>query len=158
QGRRGRTRGDRPGRRHPGRADEGHRRAPGPARRLQLLGRVSDVPRGYFDAYVFDLDGTIYLGDELLPGAARLVTELRARAIPVRFLSNNPTRDVAGYAERLARFGLPTPADEIVGTVPVLVRWLGEHHPGATVFPIAEEPLVRALAGAGIAMSEDPAE
>jgi len=116
------------------------------------------VPRGYFDAYVFDLDGTIYLGDELLPGAARLVTELRARAIPVRFLSNNPTRDVAGYAERLARFGLPTPADEIVGTVPVLVRWLGEHHPGATVFPIAEEPLVRALAGAGIAMSEDPAE
>ena len=65
-------------------------------------------PTRLYEAYVFDMDGTIYLGDELLPGAARLVTELRRREIPVRFLSNNPTRDPDMYAAKLTRLGLPT--------------------------------------------------
>ena len=52
---------------------------------------------------MLDMDGTIYLGDELLPGAARLVTELRRREIPIRFLSNNPTRDPDMYAAKQAR-------------------------------------------------------
>ncbi len=111
-----------------------------------------------FDAYVFDMDGTIYLGDHLLPGAARLVRELRGRNIPVRFLSNNPTKDPEQYAEKLARLGLPTNLDDIANTVVTTTAWLQAHHPDAVVFPISEEPLKRALAKAGIRMSEDPAE
>lgn len=63
-------------------------------------------PTELHQAYVFDLDGTIYLGDHLLPGAARLIGELRRRGIPVRFLSNNPTKDPQQYVEKLARLGL----------------------------------------------------
>ena len=113
-------------------------------------------PTRLYEAYVFDMDGTIYLGDELLPGAARLVTELRRREIPVRFLSNNPTRDPDMYAAKLTKLGLPTGVDDIANTVVTTVRWLMDHRPGAVVFPIAEEPLCRALAAAGIEMSEDP--
>ncbi len=58
-------------------------------------------PQHLHAAYVFDLDGTIYLGEELLPGAARLIAELRRREIPVRFLSNNPTKDPVMYAAML---------------------------------------------------------
>ncbi|ARD41253.1 HAD-IIA family hydrolase [Actinomyces gaoshouyii] len=119
---------------------------------------VHDWPTELYDAYVFDMDGTIYLGDHLLPGAKRLIAELRRRAIPVRFLSNNPTKDPGQYAEKLARLGLPTPAGEIANTVVTTVRWLTAHHPGATVFAIAEDPLKRALARAGIAQSENPEE
>lgn len=119
---------------------------------------VHDWPTELYDAYVFDMDGTIYLGDHLLPGAKRLITELRRRAIPVRFLSNNPTKDPDQYAEKLARLGLPTPVGEIANTVVTTVRWLMTHHPGATVFAIAEDPLKRALARAGIAQSEVPEE
>lgn len=115
-------------------------------------------PREFFDAYLFDLDGTIYLGDELLPGVARLVDELRRRRIPVRFLSNNPTRDPARYAEKLAALGLPTDVADIANTVATMTGWLLANHPGAVVFPIAEQPLVDAFREAGIAMSEDPAE
>ncbi|SEE86995.1 HAD-IIA family hydrolase [Ruania alba] len=115
-------------------------------------------PTQLYDAYVFDMDGTIYLGEDLLPGAERLITELRQREIPVRFLSNNPTKDPGQYAEKLDRLGLPTAVEEIANTVVVMVRWLQANHPGKTVFPIAEEPLVRALREAGIAISEDPAE
>ena len=115
-------------------------------------------PETFYDAYVFDMDGTIYLGEHLLPGAERLVRELRRREIPVRFLSNNPTKDPEEYAKKLERLGLPTPVDEIANTVVVMTRWLLEHHPGKVVYPIAEEPLIRALHAAGIAISEDPAE
>jgi HAD superfamily hydrolase (TIGR01450 family) len=116
------------------------------------------VPDRLYQAYAFDLDGTIYLGDHLLPGARRLVEELRRRGLAVRFLSNNPTRDPEQYAEKLERLGLPTPADEIVNTVVTMTRWLLDNAPGAVVYPISEPPLVRALEKAGIRMSSDPAE
>lgn len=114
-------------------------------------------PTRLYDAYVFDMDGTIYLGDHLLPGARRTVETLRDEGIPVRFLSNNPTRDPAQYARKLGRLGLPTPVEEIANTVVATTRWLRRAHPGAVVYPIGEEPLVRALREAGIALSDDPA-
>jgi HAD superfamily hydrolase (TIGR01450 family) len=116
------------------------------------------APGRLYAAYLFDLDGTIYLGDELLPGARRLVEALRGRGLPVRFLSNNPTSDPEQYAAKLTRLGLPTPAGEIVNTVVTMTRWLLEHAPGAVVYPIAEAPLHRALERAGIRTSSDPAE
>ena len=119
---------------------------------------VLTAPTEFYDAYIFDMDGTIYLGDELLPGAARMIHELRRREIPVRFLSNNPTKDPDQYAHKLAGLGLPTEVEDIANTVVTTTRWLLDNHPDAVVFPIAEEPLKRALAAAGIRMSEDPAE
>ncbi|WP_165216274.1 HAD-IIA family hydrolase [Schaalia sp. ZJ1691] len=117
---------------------------------------LTQWPTTLYDAYVFDMDGTIYLGDNFLPGAKRLVEELRRRNIPVRFLSNNPTKDPGQYVEKLEKMGLPTPIDEIANTVVTMTRWLKENKPGATVFPIAEDPLIRAFREAGIPMSDDP--
>jgi HAD superfamily hydrolase (TIGR01450 family) len=116
------------------------------------------VPDRLYQGYAFDLDGTIYLGDQLLPGAGRLVEELRSRGVAVRFLSNNPTKDPEQYAAKLARLGLPTPVSEIVNTVVTMTRWLLDHAPDAVVYPISEPPLVRALERAGIRMSSDPSE
>jgi 4-nitrophenyl phosphatase len=116
------------------------------------------VPDRLYDAYLFDQDGTIYLGDDLLPGAKRLVEELRARGKVVRFLSNNPTKDPQQYADKLARLGIPTPIEEIVNTTVTMTRWLLDNAPDAVVYPISEAPLKRSFAAAGIKMSEDPAE
>src|SRR5215210_3592162 len=115
-------------------------------------------PDGLYEGYVFDLDGTIYLGDELLPGAERLVLKLRELEKRVIFLSNNPTKDPKMYAEKLGKLGLKTPESEIVNTVVTMTEWLLQNHPDATVFPISEEPLKRSLREAGIRMSEDPEE
>jgi HAD superfamily hydrolase (TIGR01450 family) len=117
--------------------------------------RVPDRP---YAAYLFDLDGTIYLGDELLPGARRLIEGLRERDLPVRFLSNNPTKDPEQYAAKLDGLGLPTPVGEIVNTVVTMTRWLLDNAPDAVVYPISEPPLIRALDQAGIRTSSDPAE
>ena len=108
-------------------------------------------PDDWFDAYLFDLDGTVYLGDELLPGARDLLDGLRDRGARRVFLSNNPTRDPEMYLDKLTHLGIAAEPDEIVNTVVSTVAWLKAQHPGAVVFPIAEAPLVRALAAAGIA-------
>ena len=113
-------------------------------------------PDQLYEGYVFDLDGTIYLGDELLPGAKRLILKLREMGKRVVFLSNNPTKDPEMYVEKLTNLGLPTDASEVVNTVVTMTRWLLQNHPDAVVFPIGEEPLKNALREAGIAMSEDP--
>jgi len=118
----------------------------------------SEAPDRLYEGYVFDLDGTIYLGDELLPGAKRLILKLRELGKRVIFLSNNATKDPRMYAEKLGGLGLKTPASEIVNTVVTMTRWLLREHAEATVFPISEEPLKNALSEAGIKMSEDPEE
>ncbi|MGO1591940.1 MAG: HAD-IIA family hydrolase [Ancrocorticia sp.] len=115
-------------------------------------------PTKLYDAYVFDMDGTIYLGDHLLPGAKRLIEGLRTLGKPVRFLSNNPTKDPHQYLAKLEKLDIPTPVEEIANTVVTTTRWLKANHPDATVFPISEQPLKDALAAEGIKMSEDPEE
>ncbi len=117
---------------------------------------TSQFPTDFYDAYVFDLDGTIYLGDHLLPGAKRLIEELRSAGRVVKFLSNNPTKDPHQYQEKLARLGLETPLVDIANTVVTTTRWLQENHPSAALFVIGEDPLKNALADAGFLLTEDP--
>jgi HAD superfamily hydrolase (TIGR01450 family) len=122
------------------------------------VGEAATGPGALHAGYVFDLDGTIYLGDELLPGAGRLLARLRELGRRVVFVSNNPTRDPGQYADKLRRLGVEVSAGEILNTVVTMTRWLQRHHPDATVFPIAEAPLCRALAEAGIRTSDRPEE
>src|SRR4051812_8945325 len=127
-------------------------------KRTQAASGLVRVPDRLYEGYVFDLDGTIYLGDEILPGAKRLVEQLREQGKRVVFLSNNPTKDPKMYSEKLTKLGLPTPEEETVNTVVTMTQWLLQNEPDAVVFPISEEPLIRSLREAGIKMSEDPAE
>lgn len=111
----------------------------------------------WYSAYLFDLDGTIYLGDEVLPTVVDTLARIRERGLSVRFLSNNPTRSPAEYLEKLARFGVEAERSEIINTLVTTTGWLRTHRPDAVVFAIGEQPLIDALAEAGIAMSDDPA-
>ncbi len=116
------------------------------------------LPTSLFDGYIFDLDGTIYLGNDLLPGAADLLARLRRLQKPLLFLSNNPTRSRDEYIAKLGRFGIEAAPQEVLNTVDTMTNWLLLHHPQATVFPISEQPLIDSLATAGIRISDDPAE
>jgi HAD superfamily hydrolase (TIGR01450 family) len=114
-------------------------------------------PSRLFGGYALDLDGTVYLGDELLPGAARVIAGIRAAGAGVLFLTNNPLRSAASYARRLSGLGVPADESEVVTPLGVLTAYLTRHHPGAAVLTIAE-PLVDAtLAAAGIEVTGDPA-
>jgi NagD protein len=106
-----------------------------------------------FDGYIFDLDGTIYLGDRLLPGAGEVIQRLRADRRVV-FLSNNPTSTRENYAARLSAMGLPTAPHEVVNSSLVMIQWLSREMPGCRVFAVSEQPLKDELAAAGFALVE----
>jgi ribonucleotide monophosphatase NagD (HAD superfamily) len=60
------------------------------------------------------------------------------------------------YVEKLRGLGLPVEPAEVITTVFTTTQWILQNAPDAVVYPIAEEPLVRSLSDAGIAMSDDP--
>lgn len=111
-----------------------------------------------FRGYVLDLDGTVYVGDKLLPGAQRAINELRRRGARTAFLSNKPVESRATYAAKLTRLGIPTAVDEVINSTWVLARWLAREAPGATLFVIGERPLLEELRDAKFGLSDDPAE
>jgi NagD protein len=111
------------------------------------------IPR--YDGYIFDLDGTIYLGDVLLPGATELLAALRAEGRRVAFLSNNPTRTREQYVAKLRGMGVHAELGEVVNSSHVMVQWLLEHAPGATLFVCGEAPLIGELQAAGFPLSEE---
>ena len=65
-----------------------------------------------FKGYIFDLDGTIYLGEALLPKAKETILKLRNSGGRVLFLSNKPTESRHAFADKLSRLGIETAKDE----------------------------------------------
>lgn len=113
---------------------------------------------GLYKGYAFDLDGTVYLGDALIPGADRLIMELRARGARVVFVTNKPLSNSAQYAAKLTALGIPTTAADIVTAVDSLVVYLKRHHPGARILTVAEHVVDDALRDAGFVVTVDPQE
>jgi NagD protein len=116
------------------------------------------MPIPAFDGYVFDLDGTVYLGDTPLPGAPEALAALRAAGRRVVFLSNNPTKTREQYARKLSGMGIPATPDEIVNSSLAMVRWLLREAPGSRVFVVGEQPLKDDLTAAGFRLTERPGE
>lgn len=107
-----------------------------------------------YDGYIFDLDGTVYLGDSLLPGAGETISRLRAQGKRTVFLSNNPTRTRADYANRLTHLGLPTPPEDVINSSFVMVDFLQQQMPGARLFVVGEISLCAELEAAGFALAQ----
>lgn len=137
---------------------------PGDNRLMQ--DRSPDEPRGRIPlkagwgqrvrGVLFDLDGTVYLGDALIPGAAQAIATLKGMGIGVAYLSNKPIEPRAAYATKLTRLGVPTTPEEVVTSSFVMARWLRREAPGATLFVVGEPPLLEELAAAGFTLADDP--
>lgn len=113
------------------------------------------TPSRLYDAYIFDLDGTVYLGDALLPTAGETIRRLRTLGKRTLFLSNNPTKTRATYVEKMAKLGLPTPEDDIVNSSMVMVSFLKATLPGARLFVVGEAALMQDLRDAGFTLVDE---
>jgi len=105
--------------------------------------------------WLFDLDGTVYLGEVLLPGAAETIGALREDGRRVAFLSNKPLYTRGDYAEKLTRLGIPATTEEVINSSIVLARHLRKLDPGAPVFVIGEPPLIGELREHGFEVRND---
>jgi len=106
--------------------------------------------------FIFDLDGTIYLGDQLIHGADIVLNELRKSGRKVAFVSNKPIARRAVYAEKLRNLGIPCEETEVINSSLVLAKHLSHSFPGAQVFPVAEQPVIDDLTEHGLQITDDP--
>ncbi|HEX9066146.1 MAG TPA: HAD-IIA family hydrolase [Streptosporangiaceae bacterium] len=113
-------------------------------------------PPRIYAGYVLDLDGTVYLGEEPLPGAVRTLHRLRTAGARLVFLTNNPLRSPASYAALLRGMGIAASEQEVVTPLSVLPGYLARHHPGARVLTVAEPLVGQTLRANGIATTTDP--
>ncbi len=120
------------------------------------MGMAYPTPSRFYSGYIFDLDGTVYLGEALLPKVAETITALRGRGSRTIFISNNPTHTRQEYSARLTRLGLPTSVEDILNSSQVMVDFLTRRIPGARLFVVGETPLCQDLLSAGFHLEEDP--
>ncbi|MEE2747989.1 MAG: HAD-IIA family hydrolase [Candidatus Thermoplasmatota archaeon] len=76
------------------------------------------------DAVFLDLDGTIYLGGNLIPGAIDFLNRCNSRGIRRFFLSNNSSRSVEQYLEKLTSMGIDATVDDVMLSTHDLLSWL----------------------------------
>ncbi|RPI85002.1 MAG: HAD-IIA family hydrolase [Chloroflexi bacterium] len=109
-----------------------------------------------YQGYIFDLDGTVYLGDRVIPGASEVIQRLRERGSRIVFVSNKPLESRAAYAKKLTRLGIPTDARDVINSSLAMVEYLQQEKISVPVFAIGEQPLLDELTDAGYEISEEP--
>jgi 5'-nucleotidase len=107
--------------------------------------------------YLIDMDGVIYRGSELIPGADRFIQELRAQNVPFLFLTNNSQRTRRDVATRLQRMGMDVEEEHVFTCAMATARFLAMQKPQGTAFVIGEGGLLTALHNNGYAIvDKDP--
>ena len=121
-----------------------------------VLGDYVDNSLNGIDAVFLDLDGTIYLGEELIPGALEFLQRCSENGIKRFFLSNNSSRSVTQYLAKLHNLGIPADQEDILLSTHDLLAWLDKNGVRKT-WLIGTEGMRAMLETYGIATtSEDP--
>jgi NagD protein len=91
------------------------------------------------------MDGVVYRGGEMIPGADAFIGRLARQGIPYLFLTNNSQRTRRDVATKLARMGIPAEEKHVFTCAMATARFLGAQKPGGTAFVIGEGGLLTAL-------------
>ncbi len=96
-----------------------------------------------------DLDGTVYIGDSLLPGARDFIDRLNEKNIFFYFLSNNSSRSKKDYVKKLANLGIASNQEEIILSTDGAIEYLLEREI-RRVFVIGTESMREMFVQAGL--------
>jgi NagD protein len=101
----------------------------------------SSAPHGF----LIDMDGVIYRGSELIPGADRFIGDLLSLNLPFLFLTNNSQRTRRDVMTKLNRLGIRVDESHIFTCAMATARFLAAQKPGGTAYVIGEGGLLHAL-------------
>lgn len=108
--------------------------------------------------FLFDMDGTLYLGDNVYPGAIALMEDLPNLGKQYIYLTNNSSRAGADYIGRLRRLGFPCEAENVFTSGMATGMYLNQNHPGAKVYLVGTAAFRRELLSYGIELVEENAD
>lgn len=103
-------------------------------------------------AWILDLDGVVWLGDDVIPGVPEAIERLRAAGHRLLFLTNNSSRKVVDLVEKFEGMGIPVEADEIVTSAQAAATML---EPGTVALVCAGDGVREALEARGVKMVDE---
>lgn len=104
--------------------------------------------------FVFDMDGTIYLGERVFPEAIALIKRLRSENKKVLFFTNNASRRPSFYIDKLKRLGFEPREDEIMTSGDVTAEFINKHRNGKTVYLVGTTELKESFSESGITLTD----
>jgi arabinose operon protein AraL len=107
------------------------------------------------DGFIFDLDGTVYLGEAALPGAVDGIHALRQQGKRILFVSNKPLEPRETYATKLSKLGIPATPDDVITSSFVLGYHLALTKPNLLYYVIGEANLIAELRSHGLNIAEE---
>ncbi len=107
--------------------------------------------------FICDMDGVIYHGNNLLPGARKFIDWLKANGKKFLFLTNSSERSPRELSQKLKRMGLDVDESHFYTSALATASFLSQQKPGGSAFVIGEAGLIQALYEAGMTMNNvDP--
>ncbi|MCW0215358.1 MAG: HAD-IIA family hydrolase [Pseudonocardia sp.] len=110
------------------------------------------------DVLLADLDGTLYAGEEAVPGAVEAVVNAAARGVRTAYVTNNASRRPAEVAAHLAALGFPAGTDDVRTSSQAGAAMLAEQlPPGSTVLVVGTDALAEEVTARGLAVTDSAA-
>ncbi|MBM7700261.1 TIGR01457 family HAD-type hydrolase [Kurthia huakuii] len=110
-----------------------------------------------YEAYCFDLDGTVYRGAAAIPEAVAFIHHLQAQGIEPFYVTNNAKYTQAAIQQKLAVMNLVVPAERIMTSSIATAKYIAKHYPNQTVKVLGQQGLQQAIAAENIrVVSEQP--
>ena len=110
-----------------------------------------------YQAFILDLDGVLFRGDQAIPAAAPTIDALRSAGKQVAFLTNNSARTPEQVAAKLGSLGIRASEEEVVTSAQATADLLKREGPGSTVYVIGQDGVRTALAAAGLELIDGDA-
>lgn len=107
------------------------------------------------ECFLLDMDGTFYLGENLLPGAKKLLDRLQRRGIEYLFLTNNSSKHRGDYAAKLQSLGVDVPESKIFTSGEATHLYLKRKYAQASIFLVGTPALEEEFERAGLNLVED---
>ncbi len=106
--------------------------------------------------FLFDMDGTLYLGDRLYSFTLELLRALRDTGRRYLFMSHNSSKSVEDYIKKLARLGIEASREDFITSSQATAWYLKENHPGKRLYVCGTNSLKEELRREGFAIAEKP--
>jgi len=105
--------------------------------------------------FLLDMDGVIYRGDEMVPGADKFIKTLLEKEIPFLFLTNNSQRTRRDISTKLNRMGLPITPEHIYTSAMATAKFLASQKPNGTAYVIGEGGILTSLDKEGYSIVDE---
>ena len=104
--------------------------------------------------FLFDMDGTLYLGDRLFDFTTELLREIRRTGGKYLFMTNNSSKSVADYIKKLEKLGISSTREDFITSSQATAYYLHKHHEGQRLYVCGTESLKEELRWEGFTVTE----